>query len=123
MFVQKNFGLRMSDKPKVVVSPAGSAPGSLSRNERLMLNLGIKADIGLVCGGVLSMLLFKKPLGRGLFTGIGFGTGLGYAWCQNDMFLVDPVAHDTMIPKSFQAEMDKYIDRVNDVVPKFAKFK
>ena len=88
-----------------------------------MLNLGIKANVGLVCGGIFSLLVFKKSLGRGLFTGLGMGTGLGYAWCQNDMFLVDPVGHDTMIPKSFQAEADRYINRVNDMVPKFAKFK
>jgi hypothetical protein len=116
----------MSSKPAAAVAvsgvPGAGAPG-LSRNERLMLNIGLKANIGLVCGGVFSMLLFKRPLGRGLFTGLSVGTGLGYAWCQNDMFLVDPVAHDTMIPKSVQAESDRYMNRVNDMLPQFAKFK
>ena len=113
----------MSTKPPPPVSSSPPAQPGLSRNERLMLNLGIKANVGLVCGGIFSLLVFKKSLGRGLFTGLGMGTGLGYAWCQNDIFLVDPVAHDTMIPKSFQAEADRYINRVNDMVPKFAKFK
>ena len=99
------------------------ATGGLSRNERLMLNMGLKFDVGLICGGLVSMLAFKKPLARGIGAGLGAGTGLGYAWCQNDMFLVDPVAHDNMIPKSFQAETDRVVNRVNDMIPSFAKFK
>ena len=74
----------MSSKDKKAI-----ASSSMSENQRLMLNLALKTNFGLVCSGILSLLLARKSGGRLFITGIGTGTGFGYAWCQNDVYLKD----------------------------------
>ena len=90
-------------------------------NERLMMNLGIKGGIGLVSAGVISLLVARKSCSRMFVTGMGSGLGLGYAWCQNDVFLKDPKAIE--LPKDFQSEFDRAWKKASSYVPEFAKFK
>ena len=106
----------MSQSAKSLVpAPAGS------QNERLMLNVGIKAGLGLAASGLVSMLAFRGAGARLFMTGLGMGSGLGYAWCQNDLFLKDSSA--VALPLSVQQEFDRYWARAGDLVPNFAKFK
>jgi hypothetical protein len=108
----------MSAKP-VVVPKTEAAPSSV--NERLMLNVALKATVGLAASGLISVLALRGSGGRLFLTGLGTGGGLGYAWCQNDMFLKDNKSVE--LPLSIQTEFDRYWSRAGEMVPNFAKFK
>jgi len=92
-----------------------------STNQRLMLNLGLKGSVGLVSAGILSLLVARRSCTRWLVAGLGGGAGLGYGWCQNDMFLKDPKLVD--LPTGFEAEFNKIWTKTSGFVPAFAKFK
>jgi hypothetical protein len=104
----------MSQQP--VVQPV---PGS--HNERLALNVGLKAGMGLAVSGLLSVIAFRSGGARLFMTGLGTGGGLGYAWCQNDLFLKGNPG--VALPLSFKGEFDRYWAKASDMVPSFAKFK
>jgi hypothetical protein len=110
----------IGEKPAVV---ATSTKWGSDQNQRLLLNLGLKMNVGLIGSGILSMLIFKRAGSRAFLTGIGGGSGFGYAWCQNDFYLKDPKINDALIPKSIEGEFQKYWSKVNGLVPDFAKFK
>lgn len=93
----------------------------VSENQRLALNIALKTGFGFSLGGISALLLARKAGGRLFITGIATGAGLGYAWCQNDMYLKDPKL--CSIPISFQNEFDEYWKRAAAKVPSFAKFK
>jgi len=120
-----------NDKPGVVAAVAekrssfipSTASLASEQNQRLMLNLGLKMNVGLIASGLVSMLVFKRTGSRAFMTGIGAGSGLGYAWCENDFYLKDPKLNDKMIPKSLESEISKYWKKVDNMVPNFAKFK
>lgn len=92
-----------------------------SVNERLALNVAMKGAIGLTAAGLVSMLALRGAGARLFVTGLGTGSGLGYAWCQNDVFLRDNKA--MALPMSVQQEFDKYWTQAASLVPDFAKFK
>jgi len=49
--------------------------------ERLMIN----ATLGVVVGGLASIVLFKKPSSRIAFSSLSAGWGLGSAWTLNSI--------------------------------------
>jgi hypothetical protein len=91
------------------------------QTERLILNVGMKSAMGLAAAGIVSVLAFRGAGPRAFVAGLGMGSGLGYAWCQNDLFLKDNKA--ISLPLSMQQEFDKYWQNAAQMVPDFAKFK
>lgn len=91
------------------------------QNERLALNIAMKSSAGLAVSGLLSMLAFRGAGARLFVMGLGTGSGLGYAWCQNDVFLKNNTA--VALPLSVQHEFDRYWAKAAEMIPNFAKFK
>ena len=104
-------------------SPSAAVPTSteFTTNQRLMLNLGLKGSVGLVSAGLLSVIVARRSCSRWFTAGLGAGVGVGYAWCQNDLFLKDPKLVD--LPTGFEAEFNKVWNKTSGYVPEFAKFK
>ena len=90
-------------------------------NERLMLNIALKAGAGLVASGLIALLAARKSGGRLFITGLGTGSGLGYGWCQNDVHLKHPDL--VSLPESAQTEFNSYYAWCAGKIPSFAKFK
>ena len=101
---------------------AATPASTLSENQRLILNLGIKTTVGIVSSGLLSLLVARRSVSRLFVTGLGTGFGMGYGWCQNDFYLKNPT-QSVGLPESFQAEFDRYWKKASGSIPDFAKFK
>jgi hypothetical protein len=92
-----------------------------STNQQLLVNLGLKAGTGVLVGGLMALLVARKPGPRLFITGLSSGAGLGYAWAQNDFHLKHPAV--VTLPASPEAEFDRYWKIAASKVPDFAKFK
>lgn len=102
-------------------APSSKSIAAASQTERLVLNVAIKSALGFATAGLVSVLALRGTGPRMFVTGLGMGSGLGYAWCQNDVFLKDNKA--VALPLSLQHEFDKYWRDAGKLVPDFAKFK
>ena len=111
----------MSSSTPVKKNTAAPSAVLSSINEQLALNVAMKATLGAAACGLVSLLALRGAGPRLFLTGLGTGSGLGYAWCQNDVFLKDNKA--VTLPVSIQHEFDKYWSQASNMVPDFAKFK
>ena len=93
----------------------------LSVNQRLMLNLALKGGVGVVASGLTALIAFRRGGSRLFAVGLGTGSGLGYAWAQNDFYLKHPQAVE--LPGTLEGEFDRYWSQAARMVPDFARFK
>ena len=111
----------MSDKTVSPLAVAAAPKSELSVNQRLMLNLALKGGAGFALSGLTALVAFRRGGARLFLAGLGAGSGVGYAWAQNDLFLKDNKAVE--LPGSLEGEFDRYYRQAASMVPEFARFK
>ncbi|KAF4652402.1 hypothetical protein FOL47_011099 [Perkinsus chesapeaki] len=95
--------------------------GPLDNYELYAVNFASKATLGLFSGFVPAMVLFKSRRLRLAATAVGAGIGLGYAWCQNDLYAANP--NSVVLPGTFEQYVNRITNLINSKLPEELKVK
>ncbi|KAF4675712.1 hypothetical protein FOL46_000479 [Perkinsus olseni] len=86
-----------------------------------LLNFASKGTMGLFSGFIPAMVLFKSRRLRLAATAVGAGIGLGYAWCQNDLYSTHP--DSVVLPGTFEEYVNRISNLINSKLPEQLKVK
>ncbi|KAF4730385.1 hypothetical protein FOZ63_025215 [Perkinsus olseni] len=95
--------------------------GTLDNYELYAVNFASKGTMGLFSGFIPAMVLFKSRRLRLAATAVGAGIGLGYAWCQNDLYSTHP--ESVVLPGTFEEYVNRISNLINSKLPEQLKVK
>ncbi|KAF4658359.1 hypothetical protein FOZ61_005683 [Perkinsus olseni] len=95
--------------------------GPSDNYELYAVNFASKGTMGLFSGFIPAMVLFKSRRLRLAATAVGAGIGLGYAWCQNDLYSTHP--DSVVLPGTFEEYVNRISNLINSKLPEQLKVK